>query len=63
MVHFHVAKQWSLPLEYVDWWDHLFCEGPLPRDGLLRVPTAPGLGFKFDHAAIAAHCVERLELD
>ena len=34
------------------WLTRLFEQVPQPQDGELAMPTAPGLGLKFDQAAI-----------
>ena len=39
------------------WLRHLFEEVPQPVNGELLMPTAPGLGLKFDRAAIERYRV------
>jgi len=53
-VHVHLigAIPNGLTVEYVPWLRHLFDEVPEPQNGELAMPTAPGLGLKFDRAAI-----------
>src|SRR6266851_2306615 len=53
-VHVHLigAVPNGLTVEYMPWLMRLFEEVPLPQDGELVMPTAPGLGLKFDQATI-----------
>jgi L-alanine-DL-glutamate epimerase-like enolase superfamily enzyme len=53
-VHIHLigAIPNGLTVEYMPWLTRLFEEVPQPRNGELAMPTAPGLGLKFDQAAI-----------
>src|SRR5215831_10517995 len=53
-VHVHLigAIPNGLTVEYMPWLRHLFEEVPEPQNGELAMPTAPGLGLKFDRAAI-----------
>jgi L-alanine-DL-glutamate epimerase-like enolase superfamily enzyme len=53
-VHVHLigAIPNGLTVEYMPWLRHLFEEVPQPHNGELVMPTAPGLGLKFDRAAI-----------
>src|SRR5712671_1293997 len=53
-VHVHLigAIPNGLTVEYMPWLMHLFEEVPRPQNGELAMPTAPGLGLKFDQAAI-----------
>jgi L-alanine-DL-glutamate epimerase-like enolase superfamily enzyme len=53
-VHVHLigAIPNGLTVEYMPWLTRLFEEVPLPQDGELAMPTAPGLGLKFDQATI-----------
>jgi L-talarate/galactarate dehydratase len=53
-VHVHLigAIPNGLTVEYMPWLQHLFEEVPEPQDGELAMPTAPGLGLKFDRTAI-----------
>jgi len=51
-VHLIAAVPNGLTVEYMPWLRHLFEEVPEPQNGELAMPTAPGLGLKFDRAAI-----------
>jgi len=53
-VHVHLigAIPNGLTVEYMPWLMHLFEEVPQLQNGELTMPTAPGLGLKFDQAAI-----------
>src|SRR5712691_9261256 len=53
-VHVHLigAIPNGLTVEYMPWLMHLFEGVPQLQNGELAMPTAPGLGLKFDQAAI-----------
>src|SRR5271165_6168061 len=53
-VHVHLigAVPNGLTVEYMPWLMRLFEEVPRPQNGELVMPTAPGLGLKFDQATI-----------
>ena len=51
-VHLIAAVPNGLTVEYMPWLMHLFEEVPQLQNGELAMPTAPGLGLKFDRAAI-----------
>src|SRR6266853_6681774 len=53
-VHVHLigAVPNGLTVEYMPWLFPLWKAVPQPVDGLLAMPTAPGLGLEFDQAAI-----------
>lgn len=51
-VHLIAAIPNGLTVEYMPWTARLFEEVPLPEKGELAVPRKPGLGLKFDEAAI-----------
>jgi L-alanine-DL-glutamate epimerase-like enolase superfamily enzyme len=36
----------------MDWWDELFVDPPVPKNGVLHMSQAPGLGLKLDEPAI-----------
>jgi L-alanine-DL-glutamate epimerase-like enolase superfamily enzyme len=46
-VHLVAAAPNATVVEYMPWTWRLFDEPPLPRDGMLTVPSKPGLGFGF----------------
>ena len=52
-IHVHLvgAAANGLTVEYMPRLFHLWESVPEPRNGLLDMPTAPGLGLKFDEAA------------
>jgi L-alanine-DL-glutamate epimerase-like enolase superfamily enzyme len=52
-IHVHLvgAVPNGLTVEYMPRLFHLWESVPEPKDGLLDMPTAPGLGLKFDEAA------------
>ena len=58
-VHVHLigAIPNGLTVEYMPWLRHLFEEVPWPENGELAMPTAPGLGLKFDRAALERYKV------
>ncbi|MBV9862647.1 MAG: mandelate racemase/muconate lactonizing enzyme family protein [Alphaproteobacteria bacterium] len=53
-VHVHLigAIPNGLTVEYMPWLMRLFKEVPLPQNGELAMPTAPGLGLEFDQATL-----------
>ncbi len=51
-VHLIAAIPHGLTVEYMPWTLRLFEETPAIEDGQIVVPQAPGLGLKFDAAAI-----------
>jgi len=58
-VHVHLigAIPNGLTVEYMPWLMRLFEEVPRPVKGELRMPSAPGLGLKFDQAALKRFAV------
>jgi L-alanine-DL-glutamate epimerase-like enolase superfamily enzyme len=56
-VHLIAAIPHGLTVEFMPWTFRLFEEVPLPRNGELAVPHKPGLGLKFDEAAIKRYGV------
>jgi L-alanine-DL-glutamate epimerase-like enolase superfamily enzyme len=46
-VHLVAAAPNATVVEYMPWTWRLFEDPPMPRDGMMTVPTAPGLGFGF----------------
>ncbi len=58
-VHVHLigAIPNGLTVEYMPWLMQLFEEVPRPVNGELSMPTAPGLGLKFDQAALKRFAV------
>jgi L-alanine-DL-glutamate epimerase-like enolase superfamily enzyme len=51
-VHLVAAVPNGLTVEYMPWSSKLFEETPQPDKGWLTVPDKPGLGLKFDQAAL-----------
>jgi L-talarate/galactarate dehydratase len=51
-VHLVAAAPNGLTVEYMPWSSKLFQEVPLPVEGQLAVPSAPGLGLTFDEATL-----------
>ncbi len=51
-VHLIAAVPNGLTVEYMPWTFVLFEEVPVPEKGELAVPRRPGLGLKFDEAAV-----------
>jgi L-alanine-DL-glutamate epimerase-like enolase superfamily enzyme len=51
-VHLIAAIPNGLTVEYMPWTFKLFEEVPVPEKGELAVPRKPGLGLKFDEAAL-----------
>jgi L-talarate/galactarate dehydratase len=58
-VHVHLigAVPNGLTVEYMPWLVRLFEEVPRPQNGELVMPTAPGLGLKFDQATLERYGV------
>jgi L-alanine-DL-glutamate epimerase-like enolase superfamily enzyme len=58
-VHVHLigAIPNGLTVEYMPWLMRLFEEVPLPQNGELAMPTAPGLGLKLDQKTIERYRV------
>src|ERR1700731_1137918 len=56
-VHVHLigAVPNGLTVEYMPWLVSLFKEVPVQQNGELVMPTAPGLGLKFDQATVARY--------
>jgi L-alanine-DL-glutamate epimerase-like enolase superfamily enzyme len=56
-VHVHLigAIPNGLTVEYMPWLMRLFEEVPLPQDGMLTMPTKPGLGLAFSADTIARY--------
>jgi L-alanine-DL-glutamate epimerase-like enolase superfamily enzyme len=46
-VHLVAAAPNATVVEYMPWTWRLFDDPPMPRDGMMTVPTTPGLGFGF----------------
>jgi len=57
-VHLVAAVPNGLTVEYMPWSAAIFEEVPQPVKGELRVPDKPGLGLKFDAAAIKRYGVD-----
>jgi L-alanine-DL-glutamate epimerase-like enolase superfamily enzyme len=55
MVHLLCSIPNGLMLEYMGWMDDLLVDPPLPRDGMLRPPEAPGHGLAFQPTVLADH--------
>jgi mandelate racemase len=51
-VHLIAAIPNGLTVEYMPWTFKIFEEVPVPENGELAVPRGPGLGLKFDEAAL-----------
>jgi len=51
-VHLVAAVPNGLTVEYMPWTFRIFEEVPVPDRGELVVPHKPGLGLKFDEAAL-----------
>jgi L-alanine-DL-glutamate epimerase-like enolase superfamily enzyme len=54
-VHLIAAVPNGLTVEYMPWSLRLFEETPALADGMLAVPSRPGLGLAFDRGAIARY--------
>ncbi len=57
LVHLIAACPNGLTVEYMPWMLKLYEETPTIENGEMILPTTPGLGLKFDEAAIAAFTV------
>lgn len=42
-------------VEYIDWFEDLFVEPVSLVDGFLKLPSGPGLGFRFDATTVSKH--------
>ena len=62
-VHVHLigAMPNGLTVEYMPWLVPLFEEVPRQQNGELAMPTAPGLGLKFDQATIDRYRVPKMQ--
>lgn len=58
-VHLLAASDRNGPLEWVSWLSPLLEEPVEVRAGMATVPMRPGIGLRFDEAAIRAHEVEQ----
>jgi L-alanine-DL-glutamate epimerase-like enolase superfamily enzyme len=56
-VHLVAAVPNGLTVEYMPWTFRIFEEVPVPDQGELAVPRRPGLGLKFDAAALKRYAV------
>jgi L-alanine-DL-glutamate epimerase-like enolase superfamily enzyme len=54
LVHVHLlaAKRMGAWLEYMPWWNALFIDPPTPRNGVIAMSEAPGLGLTLDRRAV-----------
>lgn len=59
LVHMHLlaGKRMGAWIEYMPWWNVLFVDPPIPRDGMLAMPEAPGLGLTLDERGVARYAV------
>ncbi len=46
-VHLVAAAPNATVVEYMPWTWRLFDDPPMPKDGMMTLPKAPGLGFGF----------------
>lgn len=44
-------------VEHMDWWDELFINPPVPKNGYLEMSSAPGFGLDLDEAALKKFAV------
>ena len=51
-VHLLAATPNGRMLEYMPWYDKIYQEPPLVKDGFMQVPSAPGLGLELDEKAL-----------
>jgi L-talarate/galactarate dehydratase len=51
-VHLIAAAPNGLTVEYMPWLGMMFKEVPVQQDGMLVMPTTPGLGIEFDEATL-----------
>lgn len=54
-VHLLAGKRMGAWLEYMPWWNVLFVDPPVPRDGMLHLSGAPGLGLTLDERAVTKY--------
>ena len=57
LMHCVAAAPNGLTVEYMPWTHHLYEEVQWPKDGMLTLPSAPGLGLRFDQAALKRYAV------
>jgi L-alanine-DL-glutamate epimerase-like enolase superfamily enzyme len=57
-VHLLAGTRMGAWIEYMPWWNVLFVDPPVPRDGMLHLTDQPGLGLTLDERAIARFGVE-----
>jgi L-alanine-DL-glutamate epimerase-like enolase superfamily enzyme len=57
-VHLVAAAPNGLTVEYMPWSQYLFEEFPQPVNGVLSVPTKPGLGLEFDRKVFEKYAVK-----
>lgn len=50
--HLMAAIPNGLMAEYMPWWDAIFKEPPQVKDGYIRIPDKPGLGWELDPEAL-----------
>ncbi len=58
-IHMHLlaGKRMGAWIEYMPWWNVLFEEPPLPREGFLHLTDKPGLGLALDERAVTRFAV------
>ena len=56
-VHLVAAAPNGLTVEYMPWSLRLFEEAPRPLNGQLEVPSAPGLGLRFNREVIERYAL------
>ena len=57
LMHCVAAVPNGLTVEYMPWSHHMYEEVQWPKDGMLTLPSAPGLGLRFDQAALKRYAV------
>jgi L-talarate/galactarate dehydratase len=57
LMHAVAAAPNALTVEYMPWVHHIYEEVTWPKNGMLTLPAAPGLGLRLDQAAIKRYAV------
>jgi L-alanine-DL-glutamate epimerase-like enolase superfamily enzyme len=57
-MHLVAAVPNGLLVEYMPWYDKIYIEPPLVKDGFIEIPDTPGLGLELDQKALKKYKLE-----
>ena len=52
------ARAWGPGSNAMPWWNALFVDPVVPRDGVMHMSAAPGLGLTLDERAVAKYAAK-----